>query len=72
MKKGKKSTGALIIASAIVWGAVMIGCASALKGTECYHEIQLILAGGVLAHLLLVWTPAAIIMKKNAESSDDI
>ena len=26
--------GGLIIASAIIWGAVIIGCASALKGTQ--------------------------------------
>jgi len=32
--------GAFIIASAIIWGAVIIGCSYALKGTECYHKIQ--------------------------------
>jgi len=34
--------------SAIVWGAVIIGCSLALKSTECYGEIQNILVAGVI------------------------
>jgi len=37
-----------IIVSAIVWGAVIIGCSLALKSTECYGEIQNILVAGVI------------------------
>ena len=55
MNKGK--IGFAIIASSIVWGAVIIGCSLALKDTECYGEIQHILAGGVIVHLILIWGP---------------
>ena len=55
MNKGK--IGFAIIASAIVWGAVIIGCSIALKGTECYGEIQNILTAGVIVHLVIIWGP---------------
>ncbi len=55
MKKSK--IGFAIIASAIVWGAVIIGCSLALKGTECYGVIQNILVAGVIVHSLFIWGP---------------
>lgn len=55
MKKSKN--GYFIIGSAIIWGAVMIGCSFALKGTECYPRIQIILFFGVVTHLLFIWGP---------------
>jgi len=63
----KKSIGSIIIASAILWGAVMIGCAYKLKGTGCYDEISLILFGGMFTHLLFVWAPMGILFKKSKE-----
>ncbi len=45
----KRSIGSIIIASAIIWGAVLIGCSFSLKGTDCYEEIYLILFGGMIA-----------------------
>jgi hypothetical protein len=60
----KKSIGAFIIASAIIWGAVIIGCSLKLKGTECYDEISYILSVGALFHLLFIWGPLAIQLKK--------
>jgi hypothetical protein len=64
MDKQIKTVGALIIASAIIWGAVIVGCAAALRGTECYSEIQNILVGGVFSHLILIWGPLGILLKK--------
>ena len=64
MENKMSKIGALIIASAIIWGAVIIGCASALKGTDCYELIQNILVGGVLAHIILIWGSMALIFKK--------
>lgn len=62
----KKSTvGALIIGSAIIWAAVIVGCSSALKGTECYDKIQTILVLGVITHIILIWGPFVAIMNKN-------
>jgi hypothetical protein len=50
----KKNTyAAIIIASAIIWALVIIGCSLKLKGTSCYEEINLILVGGVLSHIFL-------------------
>jgi len=61
----KKSTmGALIIASALIWGAVIIGCSLALKETECYDKIQNILVGGVITHIILIWGPFVALTNK--------
>ena len=68
MEKKKISIGWYIIGSALIWGLVMIGCALALRGTDGYKEIQLILGGGAAVHLIFIWGPvAAMIGKKNKE-----
>jgi len=64
MDKSIKTIGALIIASAIIWGAVILGCSFALKGTDCYSSIQNILSGGVISHLILIWGPMGLLYKK--------
>lgn len=46
--------GSLVIASALIWGSVIIGTSNALKGTECYDKIQNYLVGGVLMHIILI------------------
>jgi len=51
----KSKIGYFIIASAIIWGAVILGCSIALKGTECYSEIQNILVAGAGIHIVLIW-----------------
>ena len=68
----KKSIGFYIIASALVWGAVMIGCSFKLKGTACYDEISLILIGGASFHLLFIWGPLAKQFRKNTEENSKI
>ena len=70
MNKKIISTGAFIIASAIVWGAVILGSSLALKGTECYDHIQNILVGGFLVHLILIWGPMSIIIRKTGSKAD--
>jgi hypothetical protein len=70
MHKKTGSTGAFIIASAIVWGAVILGCSLSLKGTACYDKIQNVLVGGFLAHLLLIWGPMTIFIRKTGSKSD--
>lgn len=69
MKK-KTMLGFYIIGSALIWGLVIIGCSLALKGTECYGEIQNILVGGVTTHLILIWGPLAIQLKKQKKSEN--
>ncbi len=64
MDKKLKTIGALIIASAIIWGAVIVGSSYALEGTECYDKIQNILVGGVVSHMILIWGPLALLFKK--------
>jgi len=53
----KKTIGFYIIVSAIIWGAVIIGCSLVLKGTPYKEEVNHILIGGVVTHLLFIWTP---------------
>ncbi len=71
MEKKFKTIGAFVIASTIIWGAVIVGISFALKGTECYDKIQNILVGGVLSHLILVWSPLALLFKKTKENKTD-
>ncbi len=68
MESKKKSIGIYIIASAIIWGAVIVGCSLKLKGTECFNEITYILSTGAAIHLLFIWGPTAILFKKIKES----
>jgi len=71
MNKKQKTIGAFLIASAIIWGAVIVGSASALKGTECYDKIQNILIGGVLSHIILIWGPLTLLFKKIKDTKSD-
>jgi len=71
MDKKKQTIGAFIIASAIIWGAVIVGSSYALSGTECYGKIQNILAGGVLLHIILIWGPLALLFKKAKENKPE-
>lgn len=68
MEKAKKTKsltlGALITGSAIIWAAVLLACSFKLKGTECYKEIQNILAIGVITHILVIWGPMGAMLKK--------
>jgi len=58
------SLGALIIGSAIIWGATILGCALKLKGTGCYDQISNVLGLAAGIHLILIWGPAAALMNK--------
>ncbi len=60
----KKSLGIFIIASAIIWGAVLIVCSLKLKGTGCYDQISTILSLGAGLHLILIWGPLAVLVIK--------
>ena len=62
-----KSGGYYILASALIWGAVIIGCALKLKGTECYNEISFILYAGVVCHLLFIWPFIGTRLRKKEE-----
>jgi hypothetical protein len=63
----KKSIGFYIIASALIWGAVIIACSLKLQGTTCYDDIKFILVGGVITHLLFIWGPLGILFRKIKE-----
>lgn len=60
----KNSLGYFVIASAVIWGLVIIGCSLILKGTGCYDQISNILIGGTIIHLLFIWGPLAVILRK--------
>lgn len=73
MKKKRTglSIGGLILGSAIIWGAVIVGSSYVLKGTGCYAEIQNILFGGVITHLIIIWGPMGLIFKKIKENKSE-
>jgi len=71
MDKKMKSIGAFTIASAIIWGVVILVCSVALKGTECYDKIQNILVGGVVTHIILIWGPLGMIFNKIKENKHE-
>lgn len=71
MKKTALTSGGLIIASAIIWGAVIIGCSFALKGTECYSEIQNILVGGTFAHIILIGGGTSVLILNSKQKAKE-
>lgn len=66
----KKKIGYLIIASAIIWGAVMIGSAVILKGTPYKESINRLILGGTVFHLLFIWAPLEKLFKKDKPKQD--
>ncbi|MBC8192150.1 MAG: hypothetical protein ISR87_08175 [Candidatus Marinimicrobia bacterium] len=70
MDKKIVSLGAFILGSAIIWGAVILGCSFALKGTGCYDQIQNTLAAGAATHLILIWGPLAGLFLKPNKAED--
>ncbi len=50
-----KKAPAILIANAIIWGLVIIGCSMKLKGIDgAYDEIQNVLVGGTVVSLFLL------------------
>ena len=47
----------LIIASAIIWGAIIIACALELRGSGYGGRVLYTLGIGVVVHALFVWIP---------------
>lgn len=75
MDKKIISIGAFTIFSAIIWGAVILGCSFALKGTGGYEKIQNILGAGAAIHLILIWGPLATLLiglKEKATKDTDL
>ena len=68
----KSQVGYFIIGSAIVWGFVMIGASFILKGTDFKEAMSLLLLGGFMTHLLFIWAPLAIHIKKIREQDKEI
>ena len=61
----KNKIGYFIIASAIVWGGVIWGCAFTLKGMAEKQAVVQILSLGIVVHLLFIWGPMVVALKKN-------
>ena len=65
----KNSIGYYIIASAIIWGLTILGCALKLEGTDCYKAISGILSTAAAMHLILIWGTLTVQLKKQREKS---
>ncbi len=61
----KNKLGYFIIGSALIWGAVIIACAFALRGMAEKDIVIKILSGGTFFHLLFIWGSMAGILKKD-------
>ena len=68
----KSKIGYWIIASAIVWGAVILGCSLKLKGTPCYDEISSILIAGSSFHLIFIWGSLVTLFRKNKKDKSEM
>lgn len=66
----KISIGYFIIASAIVWGVVIVACAKALGGTPYKEQVIQLLSAGTLVHLLFIWGPLAARISKFSQGDD--
>ena len=66
----KKKIGYLIIVSAIIWGAVMIGTALVLKGTPYKDEVNRLIIYGVIFHMLFIWTPLAAMFNDKKQNKE--
>ncbi len=62
MKKSKIN--ALILASAIVWAAAIIGCALVLRDSPQKEQVSRLVLGGVIFHLLFIWAPLGSELRK--------
>ncbi len=60
----KKSIGYFIIASAIIWGAVIIAAAIILRDSPVKHSMNMLLSAGAGLHLLFIWGPMGAMFKK--------
>ena len=66
-----KIMGSLVIASALIWGFVILGTSNALKGTECYDQIQNYLVGGVFMHIILIGGMFPLINKQKDDKKKE-
>jgi len=58
----EKKIGYALIASAIIWAAVLVGSAMILKDSPLKEQVTRIIFYGTITHLLIVWVP---LFKKN-------
>ena len=66
----KTKIGYLIIASAIIWGAVMIGSALILKDTPYKGQVNRLVMFGAVFHLLFIWAPLGSMFKNKKQDKE--
>jgi len=59
----EKKIGYALIASSIIWAAVLLGSAIILKGSPQKSQVTQTIFYGTITHLLIVWVP--LFKKKN-------
>lgn len=70
-KKKNSNAGVIIILSAVIWGAVMIGTSIVLKGTPFKDDVARIIQGATAFHLLFIWAPIGIMYKKEKKQIEE-
>ena len=63
-KKSAANLGMIIIASAIIWGAIILACAFELKGTPFKDRIIQYLSLGFITHMIIIWGAIFALLKK--------
>jgi Ca2+/H+ antiporter len=65
--------GPYIIGSALIWGVTIIGVSLMLGGFEDKAKVLSTLSTGAGLHLILIWGPLAVALKKLREQrADDV
>lgn len=63
----EKKIGYALIASSIIWAAVLVGSAMILKGSPLKGQVTQTIFYGTITHLLIVWLP---LFKKSKKKDD--
>ena len=60
----KQILGPYIIGSAIIWGVSLIGASLMMRGFEDKAQVLSMLSAAAGIHLILIWGPLAVALKK--------
>ena len=66
----KQILGPYIIGSAIIWGVSLIGASLMMRGFEDKAQVLSMLSAGAGIHLILIWGPLAVALKKLRKQQD--
>ncbi|MGD2033980.1 MAG: hypothetical protein PVF73_02915 [Bacteroidales bacterium] len=60
-----------ILASALVWGAVLVASSVILKGTPYRSQMFNVILGGIAFHMLFIWGPLGNRLRKTEQEETE-